>query len=210
MKLFLWPLALWLALTRRLTGLAVAAAAAGVASLAGWWLVGFSELPRYLETMERHAALNDGDGVSLAALAANVGVPGSQVLALAAGLGALAVAWALRFDHLGSFAWALTAAVLASPMVWWHYYALLLVPLALAVPRWSVAWLAPYALFPHAADAAAGVAFALFVAIRATHNGLLRIGRRLHGLAHAVWAGVRRGEPVGDAGRVPESVPSRG
>jgi hypothetical protein len=172
MKLFLWPIAIWLAITRRSAGFATAAATVGVASLAGWWVVGFSELDGYLETMGRHAAANDQAGASVAALAAQLGLAGNQLVALAAGLAALAVAWRRRRNDLGSFAWAVAAAVLASPMVWSHYYALLLVPLALAVPTWGYAWLAPFAMFPHAAEALTGVVLSVFVALTASRRGL--------------------------------------
>lgn len=172
MKLFLWPLAIWLAITRRSAAFATAAVTVGATSLAGWWVVGFSEIGGYIETMGRHAAANDQAGASVAALAAQLGVAGNQLVALAAGMVALAVAWSRRRNNLGSFAWAVTAALLASPMVWSHYYALLLVPLALAVPRWGYAWLAPYVMFPHAAEALTGVVLSLFVALTASRRGL--------------------------------------
>ena len=46
------------------------------------------------------------------------------------------------------FAVLIGASVLASPMVWPHYVALLLVPLAIARPRMSGAWILGYALWP--------------------------------------------------------------
>ena len=46
------------------------------------------------------------------------------------------------------FAILIGASVLASPMVWPHYVALLLVPLAIARPRMGGAWFLAYALWP--------------------------------------------------------------
>jgi hypothetical protein len=43
---------------------------------------------------------------------------------------------------------ALAAALAASPIVWMHYFLLLLVPLALARPRLSPLWLVPFAYYP--------------------------------------------------------------
>jgi hypothetical protein len=42
---------------------------------------------------------------------------------------------------------ALTLSLLATPVVWIHYFVLLLVPLAIMRPRLSGAWLLPLALF---------------------------------------------------------------
>jgi hypothetical protein len=155
-KLFLWPLLAWLALTRRWASFGLSVALAAAFSLAGWAPIRFDGLRDYPSLMQRHAAENDQAGQSVAALGAQLGIS-NQAMALAAGVLALVIAAHVRRDDLASYAWALTAATLASPMVWTHYYALLLVPLALSVPTWGVAWLVPYALFPHAADAATSV-----------------------------------------------------
>lgn len=170
-KLFLWPLALWLAITRRSRASAVTLASGALLSVAGWATVGFGQITAYSEMMRRHAEANDQDGVSVAALAEQLGVPANELVALAAGLAALAVAVRVRRNHVGAFAWAVTAALLASPMVWWHYYALLLVPLALSAPVWSRLWLTPFALFPHVADTVVGIAASVLVATGAMRSG---------------------------------------
>jgi hypothetical protein len=167
-KLFLWPLVVWLAITRRYRACALAVASGVAFVVVGWATVGFEGLSEYPSMLARHAAENDQDGVSIAALGAQLGLPGNQVLALAAGVVALWMAWRNRALELGAFAWAVTAALLASPMVWWHYYALLLVPIALAAPRWRLVWLAPYAMFPQAADAVVGTALSAVVAVFAS------------------------------------------
>src|SRR5439155_1916270 len=43
---------------------------------------------------------------------------------------------------------ALAASLAASPIVWVHYFLLLLVPLALTRPRLSVLWFVPFAYYP--------------------------------------------------------------
>jgi len=167
-KLFLWPLVVWLAITRRRFAVAVSVAAAGVLTLLGWMAVGFVGFADYPAIVHDNAAKYDQDGVSVAALVANIGLPANQELALGAGLVALLIVWRLRRNELGAFGWALTAALLASPLVWWHYYALLLVPLALAAPVWRPIWFAPFALFPQAADAVVGIAISVLIAVTAS------------------------------------------
>ncbi len=60
---------------------------------------------------------------------------------LALGAAVLALAWRMR-----SFALAIGAALLLSPIVWLHFFALLALPLAAASPRFSWPWLLPIAM----------------------------------------------------------------
>ena len=65
-------------------------------------------------------------------------------LLLAAGvLGACFLVGRRAGGDRSSLALALAAALLFSPIVWIHWFALLLVPLAIARPRFSPAWLIP-------------------------------------------------------------------
>jgi hypothetical protein len=164
-------LAVWLAITRRRFALGVTIASAGVLTLVGWGVIGFAEFTEYPTMMHRHALENDQSGVSAAALAAQLGIPWSQQVALSAGLAALAVAWRVRTNAIGVFAWATSAALIASPIVWWHYFALLLVPIALARPAWGWIWLSPFAMFPQALDAVVGMIVVLGVAVAVTRMG---------------------------------------
>ena len=64
----------------------------------------------------------------------------------------------------------LAAALAASPIVWMHYFLLLLVPLALARPRLSALWLVPFAYYPLGETAwpagdASKLALALFASV---------------------------------------------
>jgi hypothetical protein len=65
---------------------------------------------------------------------------GAAGIALAA-----VVAVARRGGDASGFALALAAAVLATPIVWLHYFMLLLVPIAIARPRLSPLWVVPLA-----------------------------------------------------------------
>ena len=54
----------------------------------------------------------------------------------------LALAWRRR-----SLGLALAAALVLSPIVWRHFFVLLLVPLALSRPRFDVVWLVPVGMW---------------------------------------------------------------
>jgi len=181
MKIFLWPLAVWLAITRRRFAAAISIACGGLFTLVGWASIGFVGFADYPAMIERRAADTDHDGVSVAALAAQLGIARIQTVALAVGLVALLVAYRLRRNDLSAFAWAVSAALLASPVVWTHYYALLVVPLAIAVPVWTPMWFAPFAMFPQVLDTLAGVGLSVLVAARASGATLGRIRRKLAG-----------------------------
>jgi uncharacterized membrane protein len=58
------------------------------------------------------------------------------------GLGVLALASRRR-----SYALAIAAALVLSPIVWRHFFVLLMVPLALSRPRFDVVWLIPIGLW---------------------------------------------------------------
>jgi hypothetical protein len=62
----------------------------------------------------------------------------AHVLTLALGIVVLALAWRRRSPAL-----AIAAAFVLSPIVWRHYFVVLLVPLALAYPRLHPAWAIP-------------------------------------------------------------------
>ena len=57
------------------------------------------------------------------------------------------VVLARRGDEPRSFTCAVAATLALSPIVWLHYLVLLLVPLAIARPRFSIIWLLPILLW---------------------------------------------------------------
>ena len=180
-RIFPWPLLVWLLLTRRLQAAAVAAASSIVLSGLGWAVVSFERMSEFPAVTRSNASEFVGEGVSVAAIVANLGAsPGAIGAALLlAGALTLGVAARRRGQDLECFSWTIAAALLASPIVWGHYFALMLVPLALASPYLSRAWLLPYITAPQLTgaleagpkilDAATGVAFTLLAA-RQTHE----------------------------------------
>ena len=145
-KVFLWPLAVWLGATRRLSAaIAAVAVAVGVSVLAWLPIGGLASYPRLLHALSLHEL---GASYQLARLLP--GTPSTQlaVLELGAVIAAGGLVWASRrLDHASSFSLAVGVALLFSPIVWLHYATLLVVPLALRKPQFSWLWLMPLALW---------------------------------------------------------------
>jgi hypothetical protein len=149
-KLFLWPLGVWLLATGR-ARLAVRTAALALgASALGWAAIGFAGLADYPRLLSVLADDEQGRGYSLVSggLALGLGPVAARAAATAVGAGLLALCW--REGRRGcderSLAFALAAALALSPIVWLHYFVLLLVPIALARKSFGAIWLIP-ALF---------------------------------------------------------------
>ena len=139
-KLFCWPLAGWLVLTRRLRAAAVAAVV-GVAMIAGSWaVIGFAGLHQYPRLLSWVTASEAADSYSLAALLqwAGVRLAIGELVGVLAALAVLTAAARSRNQvvFLGSVA----ATLLASPIVWAHYFTLLLIPCSLGWPRLAAPW----------------------------------------------------------------------
>jgi alpha-1,2-mannosyltransferase len=151
LKLFLWPLLIWLVLSRRVGSAALAVAIATAISLASWAVIGFADLANYPELLSTLASSVESKGWSAVALGLSLGLSSaaaksfSLVLAGSA-LAVAAVAPRERRD-LWSFTVAIAAAILLSPIVWLHYFLLLVAPLAIAFPALAPAWFIPLALW---------------------------------------------------------------
>ena len=143
-KIFLWPLALWLGATRRVRAAAWSVASAGILMLASWAAVGFRGLADYPDLTRRLSDRMDERGYTLYALGVDLGLsPGvARALwaALAVGLHAATVVLARRGEERHAFVLALAAAIACSPIVWLHYFALLLVAVAVVQPRLAPIW----------------------------------------------------------------------
>jgi hypothetical protein len=158
LKLFLWPLVVWLALTRRLRAAMTAVGITAVLVLVPWAVLGFSGIggyPGLLRHLSRDEASSSYSIIALsvrAHLPQSVGVAVSLVVTAALLVAAAWIAWSERsaFEHRDAavLTLALAAAFAASPIVWVHYFLLLLVPLALTAPRLSLLWFVPFAYEP--------------------------------------------------------------
>jgi hypothetical protein len=151
LKPFTVPMALWLLATRRYAALAWAVAAGLIMNLAAWGIVGFDQIRGYvqLSSSVTHALQRTGYGAISVAEHAGLGGSAGLILELGA-TGALLVLLLVAARHRRDLL-ALTATILlmlvAWPLVWSHYFALLLVPVAVAYPRLNRAWLLPLLLW---------------------------------------------------------------
>jgi hypothetical protein len=179
LKLFLWPLAAWLALTRRLNTAALAVGIALALALISWAAIGFDGVGDYPRLLRRLADDESTSSYSVVALGVRAHLPlvGARVVAVIVTLALLAAAaWVARDERrdvrdrdVATLTLCMGAAFAASPIVWVHYFLLLLVPLALVRPRLSLLWFVPFAFQPLAEAAwPAGNAGKLALALAAT------------------------------------------
>jgi hypothetical protein len=150
-KIVAWPLALWLAATRRgATAVCLVLVAAGV-TFGLWATLGFSGLRSYPGSLSNLQQQQGTQGYTLKALALDLGASELVGSVLAVGLAAAVLGAVLYFGRRGddarSFACAMFAFIVASPIIWLHSFALLLAPLAVLRPRMTWVWLLPGALW---------------------------------------------------------------
>jgi alpha-1,2-mannosyltransferase len=153
-KVFLWPLGLWLLVTRRVRSAFAAAGIAVAAAFAGWAALGFAGLADYPRLLSVLSDLMADKGYSPVALGLSLGAPESASNLLAYVTGAVAVAACVALARrrsqeadLASLCAALVAALLLSPIVWTHYLTVLFVPIAVVRKRLSGLWLVPLVLW---------------------------------------------------------------
>ena len=146
-KLFLWPLLVWLLVTRRFAAAALALVSAVTITIGSWAVLGFAGLSEYPKLLSALATTVQGRGWSTVALGLSLGLSAATAKTVAFLLGGAALAvisLAPREKRdLWAFSLVVAAAILLSPIVWLHYFLLLVGPLALAYPKLSPAWFIP-------------------------------------------------------------------
>jgi Glycosyltransferase family 87 len=138
-KFFVWPVGLWLAATRRARETLVAALVAGSSLLL---VLPFTGLDDYVRSLARLGRAFDQDSYTVYGLLVQAGASDSVARAATLAVGATLLAATWRYQ---SFALAVAAALVLSPIVWLDYFALAALPLALARPRLSPIWFVPLA-----------------------------------------------------------------
>jgi len=136
-KLFAWPLLVWLAATRRWRALALALAVQVVGLLMTLPYISLGEYIRFERDVD---AVFAPQAITLDALTRDLGGSATLGRGLALAVG-LFILWRGRRE-LG---WVVVAMLVLSPVVWLHYFGLLAVPLAL----WSrslLVWCIPFLL----------------------------------------------------------------
>jgi hypothetical protein len=150
-KLFLWPLVFWLLATRRLRAAGIAIVVAAGLVLVSWAAIGFdgfSDYPHLLRVADDFLAERS---LSVTAFIVDLGAGRNVARAIEVVLAvSLLAAVILLGRRPGGDVPALTAAIcaalVASSVVWAHYYALLFVPIAARYRRIALAWFLPASL----------------------------------------------------------------
>jgi hypothetical protein len=147
-KLFMWPLLGWLLVTRRFRtlGLTVLLTVGGI--FAAWAVIGFAGLATYPHMLALVTYIGEGRGSSLVACLLSLGVPvlAARAITLACAAGLLELARRLARLPDGdrrAFGVAVMASLIATPVVWAHYFVLLFIPIALICPQLSAMWFLP-------------------------------------------------------------------
>jgi alpha-1,2-mannosyltransferase len=153
-KLFLWPVLVWLVVTRRWRG-----ACGAIATLAGallvWLAIDPSGMRRYPETVRVLNEVERGKSYSPQTFALSLGLSGTEAEALAVLMALITVAAIVvtvrSRGERHAFSLAIVGAVVATPILWLHYLIMLLVPIALTRPRLTRVWFLPVVLWvsPH-------------------------------------------------------------
>jgi alpha-1,2-mannosyltransferase len=150
LKLFLWPLLLWLYVTRRRGQAALGVAAAAALAAATWMPIRFADLTSYPALVNRLSQVEAPRSLSIVSLASahtHVALALLSLLSVVA-VGATVLLSGRISRRAGDelvFAAAIVAALLLSPILWLHYLTLLFAAVAIFRPRLSVAWLVPTA-----------------------------------------------------------------
>jgi len=137
LKFFIWPVAVWLAATRRTRDATLAVAIAGASLLL---VLPYTGLDEYVRSLLKLGRTFDQDGYTPFGVLVHGGVPDSVArgLTFAIGFALLAATWRYR-----SFALAIAASLVLSPIVWLDFFALAALPLVIARPRLSWVWFVP-------------------------------------------------------------------
>jgi hypothetical protein len=145
LKLFAWPVLLYLVLTRRWRAAAVATVTCAVSLLLPWGLIGFHDLTSYPHLLTQLDHAERAHGYPLAAFMGAALVPWwigeTFTYVLAAALAG--VAYRRRTDDRFVFVAMVALALLLSPIVWLSYFVLLIPVVALGSRRFGPLWIAP-------------------------------------------------------------------
>lgn len=151
LKPFVWPLGLWLLATRRYRAAAWALGAGAMLNLVAFAVLGFDDIGRYLHLSSEVTNTLYRSGYSVVAIVLRVGIDRGlatvAMVLLAIALAALCVWLGRAHRDEAALTVSVVLMLVASPLLWNHYFALLIVPVAIAHPRLSREWLVPLAMW---------------------------------------------------------------
>ncbi|HEY2373754.1 MAG TPA: glycosyltransferase family 87 protein [Gaiellaceae bacterium] len=143
LKPLLWPVAIWLAATRRWRAAVGTLLVSAVGTAAGYAALHINGLESYPALVRATTSMEAASSYSLYGLLSQIGAPFPLVLSYVIGAAMLVGVWLVRRDERLSFELAIIATLALTPIVWVHYFSLLLVPLALGSRRLSWSWALP-------------------------------------------------------------------
>jgi alpha-1,2-mannosyltransferase len=169
LKLFVWPLLVWLVITRRFRAALFAAGSTLVFVLVPWLALGGAGLTSYPHRLSLLSSLEARRGFSPAALLSHLGFGWgfAQAVGYALGIGVLGLAYRRRSSDESVLGLVCAASLLLTPILWPNYLVIMLVPLALLRPRFGLIWLLPVVLFGQTAFAPPLWEVAVFLGILA-------------------------------------------
>jgi hypothetical protein len=122
-----------------------------VGLLVSWTVIGFAGIGEYPDLLRQVQRLEEAESYTVYALALDLGSTDALARALWIALGVSLVAGIAelgrRRDERRAFAIAVAAALACSPIVWLHYFALLLVVVGVCERRLGAAWFVPLAMY---------------------------------------------------------------
>lgn len=158
LKLFFWPLLVWLVATRRYRTAALAALATGLLVILPWAGIGLAGLRGYPHLLSTVSSSEGPNSYSVAALLHAVVPSWTAAVALETVVGAAMLALVFVAGRRGrdrdAFALAILAFLVLTPLLEMHYLAVLLVVVALYRKRFGVAWVAPLLIWGASATTA--------------------------------------------------------
>jgi alpha-1,2-mannosyltransferase len=155
-KVFLWPVLLWLIVTRRGMAAARALVIAVVMVFGSWALIGFAGLGSYPRLLDVLSRLEQWKSYSAVAFGLVLGLSAGEARALALVACAVTLVGIVLSVRLRpgnpdadrqAFILAIGAAFLFSPIIWMHYLAILVVPIALTRRTLTPLWFVPLAMW---------------------------------------------------------------
>jgi alpha-1,2-mannosyltransferase len=169
-KLFVWPLAFWLLATRRYRAFLWSVLCGLILNLTAWAIIGFDQISRYLAVMRAVTSFVNKQGYGVMTLVGGNSDPVAYAVALTLAASLIGISMRIgRRQERSAFVLCVLACLIASPLVWLHYFSLLIVPLALSRPRLSGWWLLPVLMwFPITTPSLWQLAAALIIACAIT------------------------------------------
>jgi hypothetical protein len=150
-KPIVWPLGLWLLVTRRLRATALTVGFTVAINAVAWLALGPGQVQLWWNLVRLQTKLLYRQGYGLIALAAHLGASQSAgtILLVAVSAALAGVCWRLAGWHREreAFTVAVALMIVSSPLIDNHYFALMIVPLALARPSFDRTWLIPLLLW---------------------------------------------------------------